>query len=147
LQHLDPSILEAALTGLEAQRKRIDEQIASVRSMLGKRGPGRPPASIGGDSGAQPEEKRRTMSAAARKRIAEAQRKRWQAFHKKSEQPAAAQKPAAPARKRKLSAAGRRAIIEATKKRWAAFRAGQKSSANAKKTAPKKAAAKNAAQA
>jgi hypothetical protein len=97
--------------------------------MLGKRGPGRPPASTEEDSGAQPANRKRTRSAAARKRIAEAQRKRWQAFHKKSGQPATAQKPAAPARKRKLSAAGRRAISEASKKRWSAVRAAKKAQA------------------
>ena len=42
-KQLDPSILEAALTGLEAQRKRIDEQIANVltyiRSEWGNKAP------------------------------------------------------------------------------------------------------------
>jgi len=35
----DARILAAALAGLEAQRSRIEEQIAEVRSLLGK-GPG-----------------------------------------------------------------------------------------------------------
>ena len=60
------------------------------------------------------------MSAAARKRIADAQRKRWAAMREGSGQPATshAVKP-----KRTISAAGRKAIIEATKKPWAAYRA------------------------
>jgi hypothetical protein len=60
------------------------------------------------------------MSAAARKRIADAQRKRW-AESKKAIEPSAAE--AAPKPKRKLSAAGRAAIVAATKKRWATAKA------------------------
>ena len=74
------------------------------------------------------------MSAAARKRISDAQRKRW-AESKGMSQPTVASK--APKRKRKLSAAGRRAIRAATKKRWAAFHAAKKGTA--KKTVAKKA--------
>jgi hypothetical protein len=60
------------------------------------------------------------MSAAGRKAIAEAQRKRWAASKAASagEAPEVVSKP-----KRKLSAAGRKAIIAATKKRWALKRA------------------------
>ena len=64
------------------------------------------------------------MSAAARKRIALAQKKRWAAY--KAEQGGgSAQKKAPKAKKRVLSAAGRARIIAATKKRWAAFRKNQ----------------------
>jgi hypothetical protein len=66
------------------------------------------------------------MSAAGRKRIAEAQRKRWKVFHQ-AQDPAAAKK-AAPAARR-MSAAGRKRIAEATKKRWAAFRKAKKAQA------------------
>ena len=58
------------------------------------------------------------MSAAGRKAIAEAQRKRWAAVKGQSIEPVAAKRP-----KRKLSAAGRAAIVAALKKRWAAKRA------------------------
>ena len=64
---------------------------------------------------------RRRMSASARARIAEAQRKRWAA--QRGEPQAGSAEPARPKSKRKLSAAGRRAIIEATKGRWAKVRA------------------------
>jgi hypothetical protein len=57
------------------------------------------------------------MTAAGRRHIAAAQRKRWAAVRKQGK----IAKPAAP-KKRKLSAAGRKAIIAATKKRWAAYR-------------------------
>ncbi|MBZ5728993.1 MAG: hypothetical protein LAP87_28950 [Acidobacteriia bacterium] len=77
------------------------------------------------------------MSAAARKRIGDAQRKRWAESRKISE-PATA-----PKRKRKLSAAGRRAIAEATKKRWARFWAeGAKSAKTQRAPVTKKAAKK-----
>ncbi len=62
------------------------------------------------------------MSAAAREKIAEAQRRRWAAA--KGE--AAPETPAAPKPKRKISAAGKAAIAAATKKRWAAYRAAKK---------------------
>ena len=65
---------------------------------------------------AGPEPKLRVISAAGRRRIAAAQRKRW-AERKLSEQGPA------PAKKRAISAGGRKHIAEATRKRWAAYRA------------------------
>ena len=76
-------ILEAALHGLETQRQKLDEQIAQVRSLLGRR-VGRPPKGNGSEAapaGAAPK-KRRGLSPEARKRIAAAQKKRWAAFRK-----------------------------------------------------------------
>ena len=79
-------ILEAALQGLEAQKQKLDDQIAQVRSMLGRRA-GRPsksaPASSAG-SVASPAagRRKRVLSPEARKRIAAAQKKRWAAFRK-----------------------------------------------------------------
>jgi hypothetical protein len=64
--------------------------------------------------------KRRRMSAAARKRIGDAARKRWAAVR-------AAQGSAKPAtvkrRRRRLTSEGRQRVIEATKRRWALKRA------------------------
>ena len=60
---------------------------------------------------------KRTMSPAARARIAEAQRQRWADSRK--EQPKAAT-PAAGSGKRTFSSAARRAIAEAARRRWAA---------------------------
>jgi len=115
-QKLTNEIIIAAIEGFEAQKFRIDSQIADLRGILdGNRSV--PVAS------SEPEKPRRKMSAAARKRIAAAQRKRWAESKKQAETPAPQVIPAAVKPKRKLSAAGRRNIIAATKKRWAAIKA------------------------
>lgn len=86
----DPTFLNAALEGLELQKQRIEEQITYVRSLLGKSG-GRATTKKGnaaaGDSAglaapATKTRKKRVLSPAARKRIAEAQKKRWAEFRK-----------------------------------------------------------------
>src|ERR1700676_4709256 len=81
-------ILNAALAGLEQQRNHVTEQIAQVRAMLGtapKRS-GRPPKNaVTASTVVSPQRatrKRRRMSAAARKKIADATRKRWAAARK-----------------------------------------------------------------
>lgn len=109
---LNTELVTAAIAGFEEQKKRLDAHIAELRNMLLPEG----------TNGAGPAPNKRRMSAAARARIAAAQKKRW----------AEARKQAAPAssgahirKKRRLSAAGRKAIIEATKRRWAAFRRAQ----------------------
>lgn len=104
-------IVLAAIDGFEAQKQRLDQQIAELRGLLN------------GDADLHvPEQpgikKRKTMSASARKKIAAAQKKRWAEHHAAKEVvEIIPQKP-----KRKLSAAGRRNIIAATKKRWAKVR-------------------------
>ena len=145
-QTLSPEILAAALQGLESQRALIDTQIADVQRLL-RNGSGSAiakPASLVTTAADEAPRARRTMSASARRRIADAQKKRWAAFHqaeaaeKKPVAKATAVKPTAPeapVRKRKMSAAGRKRIIEATKKRWAAFHKAQKSSVAAKAAA------------
>ena len=81
------AILEAALQGLEAQRDRLEEQIAQVRAMMGGKS-GRASsatasASTGeGADGAKTGRKKRTLTPEARKRIAAAQKRRWAAFRK-----------------------------------------------------------------
>jgi hypothetical protein len=86
---LSPDILSAALAGLEEQRNRLERQIAEVRSLMGRRGPGRPPkAQVDGgqptEAGVPVKRKRRKwkMSAEARARIAAAQKRRWAAKKK-----------------------------------------------------------------
>jgi hypothetical protein len=108
-------ILAAAIEGFQAQKQRLDAQIAELRQLLTGGSP---------ELAATPEpmRKRRKMSAAARQRIAEAQRKRWAAA-KTPTTTAKTAEPGAKKPKRKLSAAGRQRIIDATKKRWAAVRA------------------------
>ncbi len=126
-------LLAMALVGYEREKAKIEAAIADIRNQLGLRGRGRPKSAAATTSQAAPG--KRTLSPAARRRIAAAQRKRWAVIKGKSA-------PAKP--KRKLSAAGRRAIIEATKKRWAAFhksKAKKAESKASKKTAPAAAAA------
>ena len=83
-------ILEVALQGLEAQRQKLDEQIAEVRSLMGGRA-GR--ASRSGSTQGREQKaaaaterrngrRKRVLSPEARKRIAAAQKKRWAAFRK-----------------------------------------------------------------
>ncbi|MGA2145152.1 MAG: hypothetical protein ABSH49_09340 [Bryobacteraceae bacterium] len=113
---VNPEVIDAAIQGFEYQKAQIDQKIAELRAL--RSGESVLPAK----AAAAPKSGRRTLSAAARARIAAAQRKRWAASRK--ETPAA--KPAKP---RRLSAAGRRAIIAATKKRWAAVRAAKAANA------------------
>ena len=128
-RQLTAAILDAAIEGFEAQKRRIDEQIAQLRQLQN----GDRPAAGPVEPQKQP---RRKMSAATRKRMGEAQRKRWIAAKGGAETPTV--KP-----KRRLSAAGRAAIVAALKKRWAAKRAGLTvvKKASAKKAAAKKATA------
>ena len=144
-QTLSHEILSAALAGLEAQREKVDSQIAAVRRMLRARP--EPTAADGTPKTAAPQApgRRRRMSAGARRRIAEAQRKRWEAYHQAQQAPSTAKKavgkPVARA-KRKISAAGRKAIADAARKRWAEFR---KTAAKAPAKAARKAAKKEPA--
>jgi len=75
----DPALLAAALEGLELQRKRIDDQIATVRAMLGgkKAAASAPPAAA-----VAPIRRKRVLSEEARQYIAAAQKKRWASFRK-----------------------------------------------------------------
>ena len=132
-QKLTAEILIAAIEGFESQKRRIDVQIAELRTLLD--GTRTEPVA----AAEAPTRKRRKMSAAARKRIGDAQRKRW-AESKGASQPVTTSETP----KRKLSAAGRRAIAAATKKRWAAFHAAKKAEKPvvAKKVAAKKTAGK-----
>jgi hypothetical protein len=102
----DQDLLAMALVGYEAQKAKIGAAIREIQAKLGNRPKAAP-------DGAAPA--KRTLSVAARRRIAAAQRKRWAAVRKSQAQGAAP-------KKRKLSAAARKRIGEATRKRWAAVR-------------------------
>jgi hypothetical protein len=83
----DRELLEAALTGLEFQRQKIDEQIRTVRSGLGigEKRRGRPPGSGATDGEARAKESgKRVLTDAARKRIAATQKRRWAEYRKAS---------------------------------------------------------------
>jgi len=72
------SFLEAALEGLDLQRKRIEEHIAQVKAMLGGK-----KVSVGAGPAPAKAARRRVLSPAARKRIATAQKKRWAEYRRK----------------------------------------------------------------
>ena len=142
---LMPKFIEAAIDGFLYRKQQLinelDAQIAELRAMLP--GADTQPAT----APEAPPPKRKKFSAAARRKMALAQKARWAKIRGESEpSPAVTPEPAKP--KRKLSAAGRRAISEATKKRWALKRAAEaaqaKKSAPAKKKAPRARAAKRA---
>ena len=67
-------ILELALKGLQAERERIDQEIAGLRKMMGGRAPS---ASLAASEGGQKRRKRGKMSAAQKKLISDAMKKRW----------------------------------------------------------------------
>src|SRR5664280_2707662 len=134
---LTPEIINAAVEGFEQQKRRIDAQIAELRQML----TGSPTATAATPE--SPKGKRRKMSAAARKRIGDAQRKRWAESKKESEPPSPVA-PEAAKPKRKLSAAGKKAIADATKRRWARVRAEAATAAKAQQAPAARKAAKKA---
>src|SRR6266542_5488263 len=71
---VDNSILEAALIGLEQQRSQIDAKMAEIRRRLRTGGGAATSAAAPGRRA------KRVLSPAARKRIADATRKRWAAY-------------------------------------------------------------------
>jgi peptidoglycan hydrolase CwlO-like protein len=119
---LTNTIIEAAIAGFEAQKKDIDAQIAELRGMLTGTAetPGETAAVAPAIKG------RRKFSAAARKRMREAQQARWAKIRAESA-PATktVAKPAVRAAKPKggVTAAGRKKLSIAMKKRWAAKKA------------------------
>ena len=112
----DTSLLEAALLGFEHMKRDVEEKIADIRGRLGAKGAGGTQAAT-----AKP---KRTLSAAARGRIAAAQKKRWALLKARQAKP-----------KRVLSPSARRRIAEAQRKRWALTKA--KAAPPASKTPPK----------
>jgi hypothetical protein len=75
-------LLSAALEGLEAQKKRIEDQIKQVQAMLGHRR-GRPASNDSATAKPAAATRRRQLSPAARKRIAAAQKRRWAEYRKR----------------------------------------------------------------
>ena len=105
--------LELIVSQLREQRSDLVNQLRHVDaalSVLGKLN--------GGRFYTKP---RRTLSAAARRRIAAAQRARWA-----KRKAASNRKPTSAALKRHISAAGRARIAAAARARWAKIRAAKK---------------------
>jgi hypothetical protein len=113
----DNEILEAALIGYEHQKKRIETKIEQLRTHLG--------GHVAQVSEAPVLGKRRPFSAATKKRMAAAQRRRW-ANKNAGEAETASEETAAPvmatkkAKRTPTSAEGRERIAAAQRKRWAA---------------------------
>lgn len=113
-QKLTKEIITVAIVGFEAQKQHIDSQIAELRNMLNSQ-----PATLSVTVGAPPKPKRK-VSAASRRRMALAQKKRWAALKGRS---APASETTSERPERRISDEGMRRIIAATKKRWARKRA------------------------
>jgi hypothetical protein len=110
MSNTDHDFLQAALAGYLHHLSEVNQKIAQLRARIGDSADGTTaPAN------------RRTMSQAARRKIAAAQKKRWAAVK---------QAKAAPAKpRRKMSAAARKRIGDAARKRWASLKATQKAKA------------------
>ena len=116
---LTDEIAKAAIDGFEHRKLRVDGLIAELRTLLNVGAPEAPAASEPAPR------KRRKMSAAARRRIAAAQRLRWAKVRGESAPEAPATKKATKP-KRRISPEGLKRIIAATKKRWRLQRAATK---------------------
>src|SRR6266700_253284 len=116
---LTNDILAAAIEGFLVQKQRLDEKISEIRQILD--GGSRTEATATTDIS----KPRRKRSAAVRRKMALAQRARFDKLRQDSEPTQAeSAKP-----KRTMTAAGRRAISLAAKKRWRAIKAAKKAAA------------------
>ena len=131
---LTPEIITAAILGYEEQKRHIDSQISDLKAMLSGG-----PTEAGAATPEAAPRKRKKLSAATRRRMREAQKRRYAKIRSQSEPPTPAATPGPPAPKRRISAEGMKRILAANKKRWAVKRAEA-----AKKSAPKKVAGKKA---
>ena len=114
-----PTATDHIVALLLAERDRLNRAIEVIQGPVKRRG--RPPGSAAEElSVAVP--KKRHVSAASRRRMALAQKKRWAAI--KGQSPALSQAGSKP-QKRRISAEGMKRIIAATKKRWALKRAAE----------------------
>jgi hypothetical protein len=113
------------LTELYAERERINQAITALEALDGTALPQHKAVQIIAPvPAAKPTFKKRVISAESRKKMAEAQRKRW-SEKKTAGKPSASVKRNATTRvalksaKNGITAAGRKRISEAAKKRWA----------------------------
>jgi hypothetical protein len=134
---LTPEIINAAIVGFDQQKLRIDTQIAELRAMLYGGSTKPTPAT----TPEPPTTKRRKFSASARRRMKEAQQRRWAKIRGESERPA----PATSKPKRRLSKARKAALVANLAKARAARAAKRAEAAKAEQAANKKAAAKKTA--
>lgn len=126
MSRITNEMIEAAITGFEAQKKHIDGQIAELRGMLSG-------SSSGSATVSRTVRGRRKFSPEAIQRMREAQQRRWAKVRgtsvsakKETARPKTAKS------KRRLSAAGRKRIVDALKKRWAEKKASEAAAAKKK---------------
>ncbi len=86
----DAKILQAAIAGLEVQRQQLDEQIAELRARLAAL-TAAPSAGVRRTRVTRTARKKKVLSPEARRRIAEAQRRRWAEYHRRMAQAAQAE--------------------------------------------------------
>lgn len=99
LRQLDRSVLEMALVGYGSEAQQIEAAMAAIRKELGLRSRG-----AATTLRASVDKHKHRMSAAGRRHIAAAQRKRWKAFHAALKVTAAPKRKLSPAAKAKLAA-------------------------------------------
>lgn len=127
------------LADLRAQRNRIDDAITALEALKGTKPLGKPAATL--DAKQANPTVRRTMSPAARKKIAAALKARW-AAKKTSAKPvadakqAATKKAGAKTAKRVISPESRKKMADAQQKRWAKKKRAAKSAAKKAAVAP-----------
>lgn len=111
MPQLTHDVILAAIAGFQQQKTQIDEHVTRLKGMLSGR---RISASLTASGEVH---RRRKVSAAARRRMSEAQKTRWARV--RGETTGSSQSKAQSAKpKRRLSEEGRKAIIAATKRRW-----------------------------
>jgi hypothetical protein len=118
--------IESIVSELEQQRSAIDRAISALREVSGTQAS---ETSDGSQQQQAPATKKRGITPAGRRKLAEAMRRRWAAKRAGEQNSIAGTQKSAPAakktratKKRRLSPEGRQRIIEATKRRWAAQR-------------------------
>jgi hypothetical protein len=114
----DTDLLPYALAGLVQRRDEIIAKIAEIRAQLD----GGVSSAVGPAGKKKRGGRERMLSAEARGRIAEAQRRRWAASRKGAAAKTAAKKSAT--KKRTLSPEAKARIAEAQRRRWAGVRKG-----------------------
>ncbi len=103
--------MQSVISGLQKERKRLEDELHRVAAAL---------TAFGNVylRGSQPTRKKRTISAAGRKRIAAAQRARWAKIK--------GQKVVSISSRKAMSPTARKRIVAAQKARWAKWRKAQK---------------------
>lgn len=125
MQTNDDELLRYALIGLEEEKRFIEVKIAELRERTEK---GAAPERGGVKSSKDQDaalSSSKGFSAAAKRRMAAAQRARW-ARYRQQQNAGSVPSGASTAKKRTMSADARARIAEAQRKRWAAIRKEQK---------------------